>query len=389
MRYLSLILKNCLRNRRRSFLTITSLAISLCLLGILLTLYYVIYLADVTPEQALRLVTRHKVSITMVMPLYYRERIRTVPGVREVMTYQWFGGWYKNEERDQSNFFPRFGAEPEQLFKVYSEWKIPEDQKKAFIADRGGCVIGRTTARKQGLNIGDRVFLRGNIFPIDVDLIVRGIYDSPVTGDDGLWFHLAQIEEGLKKRGSNRSFAGTFYIVAQSTDDVPRIPKLVDDMFANSEAPTRTETEQAFALSFLAFLGNIKLILLSICAAVTFTILLISANTVAMSVRERVREVGVLKTLGFSQGTVLWLLLAESVIIALIGGALGLGLAQGLLRGIAEGAGSFIPPDQSAIHLPVALALMGVSLFIGVVSSAIPAYNASRTEILEALRFTD
>lgn len=388
MRYLSLILKNCLRNRRRSFLTISSLAISLCLLGILLTLYYVLFLTDPTPEQALRLVTRHKVSITMVMPLYYRDRIRNVAGVRDVVTWQWFGGLYKNEDREQRFFFPRIGAEADHLFNVYREWRIPDEQKKAFMTNRRACIIGRTTARNQNLNVGDRVFVKGNIFPFDLDLTVAGIYDSN-TGDDGLWFHLAYIEEGLKQLGSRRSFAGTFTILAESPEAVPQIQRTIDGMFANSEAPTRTETEQAFGLSFLAFLGNIKLILMSICAAVTFTILLVSANTVAMSVRERVREVGVLKTLGFTPGTILGLLLGESVLIAAIGGIVGLGLAQGLLRVMANGVGSFVPPDQVRIHAPVLFALLGVSLFIGLASSLVPAYNAARTGILDALRVTD
>jgi putative ABC transport system permease protein len=160
-------------------------------------------------------------------------------------------------------------------------------------------------------------------------------------------------------------------------------------MFANSEAPTRTETEQAFAVSFLAFLGNIKLILMSICAAVTFTILLVAANTVAMSVRERVREVGVLKTLGFTQPKIMGLLLGESLAIALIGGLLGLLLAQGLCRVLAQGLGAFIPPDQVTISPPVLVTLLGISVLIGLASSAVPAWNASRTPILDALRVTD
>ena len=388
MRFLPLILKNSLRNRRRSFLTISSLAISLCLLGVLMALYYALFLSEPKADQALRLITRHKVSITMVMPLYYREKIRAVPGVREVVTWQWFGGLYKNEAREQRYFFPRFGVEANRLFEVYRNFEIPEEQKRAFISDRRACIVSRAVAKAQGLNLGDRVYIKGNIFPMDLDLTVKGIYDMD-DGNDGLWFHLEQIEEGLKRLGSNRSFAGTFTILANSLEDVPRIQKAVDEMFANSEAPTRTETEQAFAVSFLAFLGNIKLILLSICAAVTFTILLVAANTVAMSVRERVREVGVLKTLGFTQQKILALLLGESLAIALAGGAIGLFLAQGLCRVLAAGLSAFVPPDQVAIRTPVFLALLGVSLLIGLASSAVPAWNASRTPILDALRVTD
>lgn len=388
MRFLPLILKNSLRNRRRSFLTISSLAISLCLLGVLMALYYALFFSPPKADQALRLITRHKVSITMVMPLHYRDKIRNVPGVREIVTWQWFGGLYKNEQREQKYFFPRFGVEARSMFDVYRNFVIPEDQKQAFISDRRACIVSRATAEAQGFKIGDRVYIKGNIFPIDLDLTVKGIYDMD-DGNEGLWFHMEQIEEGLKRLGSNRSFAGTFTILANSAEDVPRIQRAVDEMFANSDAPTRTETEQAFALSFLAFLGNLKLILMSICAAVTFTILLVAANTVAMSVRERVREVGVLKTLGFTQQKILGLLLGEALAISLLGGALGLLMAQGLCRVLAVGMATFMPPDQLTIRLPVFLALLGISLLIGIASSAVPAWNASRTPILDALRVTD
>jgi putative ABC transport system permease protein len=388
MRFLPLILKNSLRNRRRSFLTISSLAISLCLLGVLMALYYALFFSEPKADQALRLITRHKVSITMVMPLHYRDKIRGVPGVREIVTWQWFGGQYKNEQREQKYFFPRFGVEAQRMFDVYRNFVIPEDQKQAFLTDRRACIVARSIAENQGLQVGDRVYIKGNIFPFDLDLTVKGIYDVD-DGNDGLWFHLEQIEEGLKRRGSTRSFAGTFTILAHSAEDVPRIQRAVDEMFANSEAPTRTETEQAFGLSFLAFLGNIKLILMSICAAVTFTILLVAANTVAMSVRERVREVGVLKTLGFTQQKILGLLLGESVAISFIGGVLGLLLAQGLCRVLAVGLATFVPPDQLTIQTPVFFTLLGIALLIGLVSSAVPAWNASRTSILDALRVTD
>jgi putative ABC transport system permease protein len=388
MRFLPLILKNSLRNRRRSFLTISSLAISLCLLGVLMALYHALFLSEPKADQALRLITRHKVSITMVMPLHYRDKIRNVAGVREIVTWQWFGGLYKNEAREQRFFFPRFGVEANRMFEVYRNFVIPEDQKQAFLSDRRACVVSRAIAEAQGMKIGDRVYIKGNIFPLDLDLTVKGIYDAD-DGNEGLWFHMEQIEEGLKRLGSNRSFAGTFTILANSLEDVPRIQKAVDEMFANSEAPTRTETEQAFAVSFLAFLGNIKLILMSICAAVTFTILLVAANTVAMSVRERVREVGVLKTLGFTQPKIMGLLLGESLAIALLGGLLGLLLAQGLCSVLARGLAAFVPPDQVTISPPVLVTLLGISVLIGLVSSAVPAWNASRTPILDALRVTD
>jgi len=389
MGFLSFVLKSALRNRRRSFLTISSLALSLCLLGVMMAMFYALFInPQPQPGQELRLVTRHKVSIVFPMPLYYRDKIRQVPGVKEVCTWQWYGGQYKDEERDRSKFFPRLGAEAERLFAVFPEWKYSEAEKQAFLKDPTGAFIGASLARSQNLRVGDRMVIKGNIWPFDLELTVRGIYES-TTNDQNLYFHLRYIEESLKQRGSQRSFAGTFYVLADSPEAVPRIAKAVDEMFANSEAPTRTESEQSFGLSFLSFLGNLKVILMAICAAVTFTILLVAANTMAMSVRERVREVGVLKTLGFRRETILGLLLGESAMISVIGGALGLMLAMGLCAVIRQGPAMLQFTRTLTLQPPVLLTLLLLSVVIGIASAAVPAWNASRTDILDALRFTD
>ena len=390
MRYLPLIVKNAFRNPRRTLLTVSSLAVSLCLLGVMAALYYALFVnPKPSPGQELRLVTRHKVSIVFAMPIYYRDKIRNAPGVKEVVTWQWFGGLYQDEERDRSKFFPRLGAEADRLFAVYPEWRIPEEQKQAFLKDPTGALVGAKIARRFGWNVGDRVVIKGNIFTLDLELTVRGIYESPGADDENLWFQLRYIEEWLKARGSQRPFAGTFTILAQTPEDVPRIAKAVDEMFANTDAPTRTESEQAFGLSFLSFLGNIKLILMAVCGAVTFTILLVAANTMAMSVRERVREVGVLKTLGFTRGTILGLLLGESAAISLIGGGLGLLLAQGLCFMMRQAPAIVAETRTLGIQPPVLAALLALSMLIGVVSAFIPAWSAARTTILDALRFTD
>lgn len=388
MRYLSLIVKNCLRNRRRSFLTITSLAISLCLLGVMMALYYALFFGGPSAAQARRLVTRHKVSITFTMPQYYRDQIRKVEGVEEVVTWQWFGGVYK-DARDQRNFFARIGVEADKLFQVYQDIEMPDDQKQAFIRDRAGCIMGKALAQRFGFKPGDKVLIKGDIFPFDLDLTVRGVYASGSGDDETMWFHLKYIEEALNVRGSNRSFAGTFTILARHEDMVPRISREVDALFANSTAPTRTESEYAFGLSFLSFLGNVKVILMSVCGAVTFTILLIAANTMAMSVRERVREVGVLKTLGFTDASILGLILGESALISLVGGVLGLVIAMGLCAIVRQGPGFIQQTKTLTIQPPIFAALMGISIVIGVASAIIPAWNASRTNIVDALRFTD
>ncbi|MGO4880243.1 MAG: ABC transporter permease [Bryobacteraceae bacterium] len=384
-RYLPLIVKNCWRNRRRTTLTIASIGVSMCLLGVLIAVYHALYLSDATPTQALRLVTRNRISLTVEIPLYYRERIRQIPGVKEVMTSQWFNGVYK-DARDPKNFFARFGVEPEKLFTIYSELKIPEDQKQAFIHDRTGTVIGRDLANKFNFHIGDRITIVGDIFPGNLELTVRGIFESP-RNSEALYFNWAYVREGLPE--ARKGDVGTFNILCDNTDVVPRVAQTIDNMFQNSPVETRTETEQAFMLSFVGMLGNVKLFLVSICAAVMFTILLVSGNTMAMSVRERVREVGVLKTLGFTGGNILSIILGEACAISIAGGLLGFLLSTVLVGGVQRSpAGMFLPPIHR-FDPSVASVCILVALGIGFISSFIPAWNASRTNIVEALRSTD
>jgi putative ABC transport system permease protein len=384
-RYLPLIVKNCWRNRRRTSLTIASIGVSMCLLGVLMAVYHAFYMSDPTPDQALRLVTRNRVSLTFPIPLFYRDKIRQVPGVTDIMMSQWYGGVYK-DARDPKNFFARFGVEPQKMFQIYGELKIPEDQKQAWLHDRTGCVIGRDLANKFNFHVGDRITLTGDIFPGTLELTVRGIFDSPRTSE-ALYFDWAYVEEGMDE--GRKGNVGTFNIVVDKPDDVPRVASAIDDGFHNSPVQTRTETEQAFILSFVAMLGNVKLFLLAICAAVMFTILLVSGNTMAMSVRERVREVGVLKTLGFTGGNILQIILGEACAISVAGGAIGYLLSTFLTGGVKKSpAGAFLPSIKQ-FDPSVAAACILVALGIGLVSSFIPAWNASRTNIVEALRSTD
>jgi putative ABC transport system permease protein len=263
---------------------------------------------------------------------------------------------------------------------------VPEDQRKAFIQERTACMIGRALADKLNLHLGDRIHLEGDIFPINLELTVRAIYDAP-ENNEVLYFQLEYMDQalGAKRWGQ----IGTFYVLADSPESVPRIAQAIDDEFHNSPVQTKTESERAFQLGFLSFLGNVKMILLSICAAVTFTILLVSANTIAMSIRERVREVGVLKTLGFTRGTILTLILGEAVAIATIGGALGVVLASFLCRVVRQGPAFSDDLKHLSIQPPVVLTCLIVAATIGLISAFIPAWNASRISIVEALRSSE
>ena len=384
-RYLPLILKNCWRNRRRTTLTVVSVGVSMCLLGVMMYLYHAFYLSDPAPEQALRLVARNRVSLTLQMPEFYREKIRQIPGVREVMISQWYGGVYK-DARDPKNFFARFGVDADKLFTMYSEFRIPEEQKKAFLRERTACVIGRDLANKFNFKEGDRITVVGDVFPGTLEFTVRGIFDSPRVSDL-LYFHREYLEETLP--AAQRGNAGSFYVLVDDPGNVTRVANAIDDQFRNATVQTRTENEQAFILNFMSFLGDVKLFLVSICAAVIFTVLLVSANTMAMSVRERVREVGVLKTLGFSRGNILTIILGEACGIALAGGVIGFVLSTLLTGGVRSSPiGAFLP-SSSAVDPAVAVACIAVAVGIALISSFAPAWSAARTNIVEALRSTD
>lgn len=382
LKYVPLIAKNSIRNRRRSILTILSIAASLCLLGVLAAVYFVFYHSEPSADQALRLVVRNRISLANPLPISYMQQIKGIPGVREVMIFQWFGGTYK-DSRNTANFFARFGVEPEKLAIVYPEYRLSDEERRAFLAERSACVVGRKTANRLGFKVGDKVQIVGDIFPITLDLTVRGIYDSE-KDNENLLFHFDYLNEAIPR--ARRDLVFNFVIRMERPEDAATIAKSVDDLFRNATNQTKTETELAFGLSFLSFLGNVKAYLLAICAAVTFTILLVSGNTMAMSVRERVREVGILKTIGFTPGTILTMLVGEAVVIAVAGGVLGLGLAYGLCRLMREAPSTFA--DFSAITLPPVIVglCLSVAVLIGIVSSFVPAWSASRRSILEALR---
>jgi putative ABC transport system permease protein len=384
VKFLPLVFKNSRRNPRRSILTVLSIAASLCLLSVLGAFYHVFFLDPPTEQQALRLVVRNRVSLANPLPLSYKQKIAAVPGVQQVMIFQWFGGTYKDS--DPKNFFARFAVDPEPLFSAYPEYRISEDQKQAFLRERTACLVGRKLADRLGFRIGDRIVLQGDIFPVNLELTVRAIYDAP-RDNENLLFHFDYLKEALP--GYRGESVSTFVIRAASAEEVPRISEAVDAMFRNAPQQTKTETEKSFELSFLAFLGNVKLFLLSISSAITFTILLVSGNTMAMSVRERVREIGVLKTLGFGRGTILGVILSEAVILSLAGGLLGLLLAWGLLGMMREMPS--LATDMSRLRLPPIVwgVCLAVALLIGLVSSLVPAWTASRRPIVEALRFTD
>ncbi|MGB7821661.1 MAG: ABC transporter permease [Candidatus Sulfotelmatobacter sp.] len=373
------VTKNAFRNKRRSILTVLSIAFSLLLLTLMMTIWRAFYLDEGSAESAERLVVRHRVSLTFSLPGYYREKIRAVSGVVAVVPVSWFGGIYKDQKPE--NFFAQFGTDPEEFFKVFRDIQMPEEQRAAWLRDRQGVIVDDTLAKKYGWKLGDRIVLQGTIYPVDLELYVRGIFNS-YPDNKSVYFNAKYVEEAVSWF---KGQAGTFSILAASPGDVSRIASTVDDMFRNSPQPTKSESEKAFGLEFVAMLGNVKAFILMICSAVVFATLLVSANTMAMSIRERTREVAVLKTLGFTRQSVLGLFVSEAVALAVAGGVIGVGLAYVLIYAVTHS-----PQFFSFYNMKVTPGMWAVALFVsglvGLVSSLIPSYHASQVNIVDGLR---
>lgn len=374
--------KNAFRNKRRTALTVLSIAFPLLLLSFLMSLWRAFYADDLRSDESnQRLIVRHKVSLANLIPVSYRDKIRQVPGVTHVVPFNWFGGVYK--DTTQKNFFARFGTDPDEFFEVYPELSLPADQAEAWKKDRAGAVADVELAKKYGWKVGDRIVLVGDIYPTTLELTLRGLYTAKIP-NNSLYFNWKYVEEGVPFA---KGQAGMFGVMVDSPKDVNQVSQAVDATFANAPEPTRTETEKAFGLSFLAMLGNIKAFILIISSATVFTILLVSGNTMAMSIRERTREVAVLKTLGFTRGTILGLFIGEAIAISAVGGVFGTLIALLALSGgthAPQGANLFvIALHEWKFTAPTA---WGVAILAGLLSSAIPAYGASRTGIVEGLR---
>jgi putative ABC transport system permease protein len=373
------VAKSAFRNKRRSLLTVASIAFSLLLLCIMLCVWRSFYIDKGAPDSALRIMTRHKVSLANFIPIYYRDKIRTVPGVVHVVPMTWFGGKYKDDKPE--NFFAQFATDPDEYFDVAADKVMPADQLAAWKHDRAGCVVDIELARKHNWKIGDHIILQGSIFPATLDLNLRGIYtiDPP---NSALYFHTKYLEESVSWF---KGAAGFFFTRVDSPENMPRAAHAIDDMFHGTPVPTKSESEQAFKLDFIASLGSVKVFILSICGAVVFTTLLVCANTMAMSIRERTREVAVLRTLGFARENILKLLLSESIAISLIGGVVGVLLGTLVIKAMSR-PGIGLPV---AMHMTAATALvvMLVAAVVGLVSGVIPSYRASNLGIVDALRY--
>ena len=383
MRFAKLILKNVLRNKLRTLLTVSSLVVSLFLivtLGTILTEFE----RGSQEGNPSRLMTRHSVSLAFLLPMADLQRIQSVQGVKAVMPFTWFGGIYK----DERNFFANFAVDAKKLREIYPEVKMSDAEWQAFAADRQGAVVGKKLAVMYGFTPGQRITLKSPIYNQDVEFIVRGIY----TGNDEktLFFHHEYLNELVASASADwaRDRAGLFAALANTPEDVPRISQEIDAMFVNTDAPTKTESEREFAASFEAMMGGVKQFLYGIMAAITFSLLLVMGNTMAMTVRERTKEVGTLKGIGFKRHTIAGLFLGESILVSIVGAAIGIGAAVLLYRSVdmayyIPNFVSFKPEPETVIGAFV------LSLIVGIVSVGYSTYRVTGLTIAQALRSTE
>jgi putative ABC transport system permease protein len=379
MKYLPFLLRNLFRKKTRTILTIGSITVALFLFGLLVAIETALN-AGVDVAGVDRLVVRNKTSLIMPLPLSYQERLRQIDHVTEATFATWFGGVYQ----DQKNFFPQFAIDTDTYRQVFPEFQIDDAQWQAFLADREGAVVGRTTAERFGWNLGDRIPIQGTIWTGTWEFNIRAIYDGSRAGDDEsqFWFQWKYLEE-RRQTSFGGGTVGWYTVKIDNSDNAVAVSQEIDSRFANSAWETSTETEQAFAAGFAKQIGNIRMLILSIGTVVLFTLLLVTGNTMAMVVRERVPELGVLKTLGFGDRTVLFLVLAESLIISLVGGGLGVGLAKLFTMG-GDPTGGMLPVFY--ISGPEMALGITIALFVGLAAGSIPALTAMRLRIVDALR---
>jgi len=381
VRFRGLIFANLFRKKVRLVLTIGSFAVALFLFAFLAVVKSA-FSRGAEVAGADRLVTTNRIGLIQTLPISYQDKIASIPGVKAVTQNHWFGGVYQ----DEKNFFVQFVIDPDNMRKVMSEFVVPDDQWANFLKDRQGAVVGVKTAQRFGWKIGDRIPIKNSLYgPTKTwDFNLDGIYHNSRPGGDEnqFWIQWKYFDENVP--ASVKSTAGWYVLKLDNPDDAARISKTIDTMFANSSSETKTETESAFAIGFIKQFGNIEFLIESIGIVVFFTLLLVTGNTMAISVRERISELGVLKAIGFSDRSILFFVLAESLVIALIGGVVGLGLALLAVPLLGAALNGLLP----ALVLSPAILSLGllVAVLVGALSGVLPGIGAMRMRVVNALR---
>jgi putative ABC transport system permease protein len=378
MKYLPLLLANLRRKKIRTTLTLGSFLVALFLFGVLAGIRSG-FSQGIEVAGADRLVVIGRTGLMQPLPLAYYERIKRLPGIKNAAYSTWLGGVYQ----DPKNFFPQFAVEPEAWRAMYPEFLIPDAQWADFLADRQGAVVGRKLAQRFGWKVGDHVPMKvpGYLGGGSWDFNVRAIYAGRRAQDDEgqFWLQARYLYE--KAPPYWKGIVGWYVVRVSSPDDAVRVAHAIDEEFANSPSETRTQTESAFAASFVKQMGNIEFLMMAIGSVVFFTLLLVTGNTMAISVRERTAELAVLKALGYSDRFVLGFVLAESVLIAAVGGGIGLWLARGVVA-------QDITRGILLMYLPTSALVTGAAMALGtgLLAGLLPAIGAMRLSVVDALR---
>lgn len=381
MRFRRLIQANLFRKKARLLLTIGSFTVALFLFAFLAVVREA-FTRGGSIASASRLVVINRVSIIQPLPLSYRDKIAALRGVQAVTHYNWFGGVYQ----DPKNFFPQFVIDPENQRKVIPELEVPDNQWDTFLKDRQGAIVGARTAERFGWKVGDRISIKappyfgGQGWQFNID----GIYHGQLRTDDEsqFWFQWEYFEQSAPPNFKN--MAGWYEVKLDSPDDASRVAKAIDAEFANSPYETKTDTESQFAASWVNQMGNIKFLILSIGSIVFFTLLLVTGNTMAISVRERTGELAILKAIGFKDGTVLILVLVEALVIALVGAVFGLALATLAIPVLGASLNGLLP--NLILSKSMIAAGVGFALATGALSGLLPGIGAMRLRVVNALR---
>ncbi|MBI2733973.1 MAG: ABC transporter permease [Aquabacterium sp.] len=381
---LRLLLKNAFRHRLRALLTMIGLVVAIAAFGLLRTIVDAWY-AGVDATSSTRLITRSSISLTFPLPLNYAERIKSVDGVSGISWANWFGGIYITER----NFFAQFAIDPPSYLALYPEFILSDQEKQDFFRDRQGCVVGRKLADKFGWKVGDTIAMRGTIYPGTWTFTIRGIYKGKDAKTDAqqMFIHWKLLAETIRARmggGAQADHVGVYVVGIKNPDDAPLVSQRIDALFKNSLAETLTETEKAFQLGFVSMSEAILLAVQAVSFIIILIIMAVMANTMTMTARERLAEYATLKALGFGPNFVVKLLFGESLLIALIGGLIGMAVTFPLARAFVNAAGTLFPIFNVSM-LTISLQLLA-SIVVGAVAAAWPAWKMSRIDIVQGLR---
>jgi putative ABC transport system permease protein len=374
------IAKNALRNKRRATLSVLSVAVSLFLFVILQVGLREITLPVEDVGSASRIMVRNRISLGQLLPVKQKPIIERIPGVEAVSPFTWYGGKFRGEEV----MFAQFAVDPEGFLKISSDAHLPPEQAQAFVTERRGCIVGKATADKYKMKVGDKFVLQGTFWPYDLELHVVGIY-AGTPDDRNIFFNQKYLDEASGGGGQ----VGLWWVKARGIDEVGPVVAAINKAFMNTSAEVRAETERAFQLGFISMWGNIKLLINAICSVVVFTLILVSASTMSMAIRERFRELAVLKAIGFRRRELFGFILAESFGLSALGALLGVGGCWALFTFVPAPAltGGFFP------SLEVTSRIIGrgcaVAAALGIISSLAPALSVARMSVVQGLKTLD